>query len=415
MLAGRGAPTTRQRIGPSRSARTPRVALTPPLSLRSLAVALALLAGVPVALAVAPPGNVTAADVPNDPGGAIDVSWTLSPDDRVPDPGDSQAVTVLTYRVLRAANGDSLVEAGQVLAGETGFRDAELADQLPFVYRIEAIGSDSSRAMSPPSRPVSASGQWFDTRKTVLLIFMVAFCGAVILLIQHARRGGDLYVRPIAGLAAVDEAIGRATEMGRPILFVPGLATAGDVATLAAYTMLSRVAHKTAEYQTRVRVPCYDPMVMTIAQDVVKSAYLDAGYPEMYQQDDIFFVTQDQFSYVAAVNGMMIRERPATNFYIGKFYAESLILAETGNYAGSIQIAGTDEIVQIPFFVAACDYTLIGEELYAASAYLSREAPLLGTLKGQDWGKAAVVILVIAGTIAATLGWHGFVDFFATQ
>ena len=49
----------------------------------------------------------------------------------------------------------------------------------------------------------------------------------------------------------------------------------------------------------------------------------------------------------------MIREKPATNFYIGNFYAESLILAETGNVAGSIQIAGTDEIIQIPFFVAA--------------------------------------------------------------
>jgi hypothetical protein len=187
------------------------------------------------------------------------------------------------------------------------------------------------------------------------------------------------------------------------------------VATLAAFTMLGRVAKKTAEYQTRVRVPCYDPMVMTIAQDIVKSSYLDAGYPEMYREEDVFFVTQDQFSYVAAVNGMMIRERPATNFYIGKFYAESLILAETGNIAGSIQIAGTDEIIQIPFFIASCDYTLIGEELYAASAYLSREPPLLGTLKGQDWGKAAMVTAIVLGTIAATLGWHGFVDFFATR
>jgi hypothetical protein len=237
----------------------------------------------------------------------------------------------------------------------------------------------------------------------------------VLVLIQHARAGKELFIRPIPGLAAVDEAIGRATEMGRPILFVPGLGVTGDIATLAAFTMLGRVAKKTAEYQTTVRVPCYDPMVMTIAQDIVKSSYLDAGYPDAYHQDDVFFVTQDQFSYVAAVNGMMIRERPATNFYIGKFYAESLILAETGNIAGSIQIAGTDEITQIPFFVAACDYTLIGEELYAASAYLSREAPLLGTLKAQDLGKALVVAMLVLGTLAATLGWQGFVDFFATQ
>jgi hypothetical protein len=213
----------------------------------------------------------------------------------------------------------------------------------------------------------------------------------------------------------VDEAIGRATEMGRPILFVSGLGTSSDVATLAAFSLLGRVARKTAEYQTQVLVPCYDPIVMTIAQEIVKAGYIDSGRPDLYRADDIFFVTQDQFSYTAAVNGIMLRERPATNFYIGKFYAESLVLAETGNLAGSIQIAGTDEMTQIPFFVAACDYTLIGEELYASSAYLSQEPPLLGTLKAQDYGKVVAVAILAFGTLAAALNWRWFVEFFRVQ
>ncbi len=381
-----------------------------------VAVALALLLFAPQLAALAPPSGLTAQDTPNDPGGSVDLSWQPSPDDRAPAPGESLAVTLRVYAVLRAAGPDSaFAEVGTALPAATSYTDDTARDGVGYYYRVEACGSDSSRASTPVVGPVRASGQLFDTRKTVLLAFMLLFCGAVLFLIQRARSGKELFIRPIPGLAAVDEAIGRATEMGRPILFVPGLGVPSEVATLAAFTMLSRVARKTAEYQTHVRVPCYDPMVMTISQDIVKSAYLDAGYPDMYRADDVFFVTQDQFSYVAAVNGLMIREKPATNFYIGKFYAESLILAETGNYAGSIQIAGTDEIIQIPFFVAACDYTLIGEELYAASAYLSREPPLLGTLKGQDWGKAAMVILILLGSIAATIGWHGFVDFFATQ
>ena len=130
-------------------------------------------------------------------------------------------------------------------------------------------------------------------------------------------------------------------------------------------------------------------------------------------------VTVSHFGFVGGVNGIMLRQLPATNVYIGKFYAESLLLEETGALAGSIQIAGTDEVAQIPFFVVACDYTLIGEELYAASAYLGREPLLLGSLKAQDYAKAAVIILALVGAIllnfsdGSTGSWlTGFKDLF---
>jgi len=187
--------------------------------------------------------------------------------------------------------------------------------------------------------------------------------------------------------------------MGRPILFVPGLGDPSQVATIAAFTILGRVARRVAEYQTRIIVPNYDPVVMAICQEVVKEAYTAEGRADAFNARDIYFVTQDQFPYTASVNGTMLRERPATNFYMGKFYAESLVLSETGFVAGSIQIAGTDELVQIPFFVAACDYTLMGEELYAASAYLSQEPQQLGTIKAQDIGKIIAISLMVIGAI----------------
>jgi len=61
-------------------------------------------------------------------------------------------------------------------------------------------------------------------------------------------------------------------------------------------------------------------------------------------------------------------------------------------------------VSQLPFFIAACDYTLIGEELFAASAYLSHEPKLLGSLKGQDAAKLVIMILILLGVAAATLG-----------
>jgi hypothetical protein len=134
----------------------------------------------------------------------------------------------------------------------------------------------------------------------------------------------------------------------------------------------------------------------------VEQAYIEEGKPDSYDKDIVRYVAGEQFAFTATVNGMMMRERPATNIYMGAFFAESLLLAETGNAAGSIQIAGTAQPAQLPFFIAACDYTLMGEELYAASAYLSREPLLLGGLKGQDWMKILLIILILIGVIAVS-------------
>ncbi|MFZ1683435.1 MAG: DUF6754 domain-containing protein [Candidatus Zixiibacteriota bacterium] len=286
--------------------------------------------------------------------------------------------------------------------------DRYMPDFCNYYYRVDAACADRSiRTSSEIIGPIQSSGQWFNVGRTPSLFATSIFSLLVLIFVYLARKGKDLYVRPLSGIEAVDEAIGRATEMGKPILYVLGLGTAADIATIASFTVLGRVAKRVAEYQTELIVPTYDPIVMSVAQETVKSAYYDAGRPDHYKEDSVFFVTQNQFAYVGAVNGIMLRQLPATNIYMGKFFAESLILAETGALAGSIQIAGTDEIAQIPFFVVACDYTLIGEELYAASAYLGREPILLGSLKAQDYAKAAIIILAIIGLIAVNIGANG--------
>jgi hypothetical protein len=92
---------------------------------------------------------------------------------------------------------------------------------------------------------------------------------------------------------------------------------------------------------------------------------------------------------------------------MGQFYAEALILAETGNMAGSVQIAGTDSDTQLPFFITSCDYTLMGEELYAAGAYLSRHPLLVAQLKGQDIGKSVLAAILALGVAFATFAAFG--------
>ena len=240
---------------------------------------------------------------------------------------------------------------------------------------------------------------YFDVSKLNNFIFAIAFAAIILIAIMLARRNPNLFIRRISGLEAVDEAIGRATEMGKPVLYLTGLDPLSNLATLAAINILGRVARRIADYESDLIVPQRDPVAMTVCQEVVRESYLDAGRPDVYREDNIFFVTEDQFSFTATTCAIMVRERPAANFFMGYYYAESLLLAETGAATGAIQIAGTDALHQLPFFIVTCDYTLIGEELYAASAYLSREPMLLGSLKGQDVGKALIMVIIVLQTL----------------
>ncbi len=239
------------------------------------------------------------------------------------------------------------------------------------------------------------------------LVLFVLFCTLVLTFINLARRGGKLYIRRIAGLNAIDEAVGRATELGKKVLYVPGIMSLDENQTIASLAVLGHVARMTARYNTELDVPNKDPLTFAAARETVKEAYMEEGRPDLYNDNLVHYVTYDQFAFTASVSGIMVREKPAANFLIGSFYAESLLLAETGQSTGAIQIAGTAEIAQLPFFVCACDYTLIGEELYAAGAYLSREPAQLGSIKGQDITKAAVGLYIIVATILLAVGYTG--------
>jgi hypothetical protein len=257
-------------------------------------------------------------------------------------------------------------------------------------------------ASAGPARAQEATGWGLRTENVSALVLFIVFSAVILVSIRMARQGRPLYVRRIAGLNAVEEAIGRSTELGRKVLYVPGIMSVDEVQTLAALAVLKHVAKHTAEYGTPLDVPNKDPLTFAAARETVKEAYLEAGRPDLFSEDIVHYVTYDQFAYTASVSGIMVREKPAANFLVGSFYAESLLLAEAGQSTGAIQIAGTAEVAQIPFFIVTCDYTLIGEELYAASAYLSREPVMLGSIKGQDFIKLLLLIWIVIGLLVAT-------------
>ncbi len=368
-----------------------------------------------------PPADFQAFDTPNDNAKSVSLRWPSSP-------SESATAEYVVYASLRKndpfitevlrINSKTMYEQGS----DSSFHYVEIKPEKFFNKESDVAGGRSSYffklVMMSNSENVTVNeiasatpkGNWFNWKKLNNFIILITFSALVFWFIEHAKKNPNLYLRKISGLDAIDDALGRATEMGKPVLYVHGLNGMGSISTIAAVNILGRIAIRVAEYDTTLKVSNIDPIVMSVSQEVVKESYLEAGRPDAYVQDNVFMAASEQFPYVAAVSGIMIREKTAANFFMGYFYAESLILAETGASTGAIQIAATDSYTQLPFFITTCDYTLIGEELYAASAYLSREPLLLGSLRAQDIAKGIIISALVIGAALATVG-IGFISF----
>jgi hypothetical protein len=236
-----------------------------------------------------------------------------------------------------------------------------------------------------------------------ILVLIIFTSAAILLNILRAKSGRDLFIRRIPGLAAVDEAVGRATEMGRPILFSPGLYGIQAMNTLAAISVLQYIARFAARFGTRLLVTVADPTTYPVADEVVKEAYESEGKGEGFRAEDVMYLAGGQFAWAFATMALMVREQAGACFYFGESQAESLMLAETGYGIEAIQVAATDALYQMPFYIAACDYCIFADEYYAASAYLSREPIMTGSLIGQDWSKIIIALLILVGVIFTTV------------
>lgn len=232
------------------------------------------------------------------------------------------------------------------------------------------------------------------------LLTTLILAGLTYYWIAAARAGREIpSIRRLAGLDALEEAVGRATEMGRPVMLANRRDGLGDVETFALWGYLSHVAALAAKYDTRFVNLTGSHLVMAVNQEIIRHAYLEAGRPDAFNQDDCRYFPDSQWPWSSHCAGIVQRERPAAILWIGSWSGEASILPEAGASVGAIQIAACVTTGQLPFFIASCDYALMSGEVYAASAYLSKEPVMTGTIVAEDCAKLAVMGIAIMGAI----------------
>jgi len=245
--------------------------------------------------------------------------------------------------------------------------------------------------------------QKFATGKGLDLIALVIIWALVLYYIYLKK--GEVWIRRLPALDFIDESIGRAAEMGRPVIDHIGGGSPSEEnapATVAGLSVLGYVARLTARHGVELISPMQVQSTIPMAQDVIRTAYTMEG------KGDVFEANMEEMLVWAPSNANLValiqRKRPAVHIIIGPTWHEVMQTLEMAGRLGAVNIGGTNRVIQIPIVCAVCDMSLIGEEIFAVGAYLSKTKSMVGSLAAEDWCKIATMFFSILGIVLATLG-----------
>jgi hypothetical protein len=244
----------------------------------------------------------------------------------------------------------------------------------------------------------------------MLIILLVTLVVVSMTWLHHARAlAGRLPSRrPLPALDALRGALGRGAETGRSLHVSPGSGqigagggTRGTTAeTMAGLMMASRVAEEAAVNGAPILVSSGDVIAHLSLRGAVRQAYQQAGQTQDYDASRVQLLAhQDAFAYAAGVTTIYGRQQIEASVLVGSFGQEFLLIGEDGAKRDLPQVAGSANSASLPLMMLTTASTLIGEEIFAAEAYLAAESTTQSRLMTQDLLRTVVIMLVIGGFV----------------
>jgi hypothetical protein len=251
------------------------------------------------------------------------------------------------------------------------------------------------------------------------IVGLLLLAGVFAVTMYYMSGGRKPYIRRVAGLDAIEDAVGRSTEMGKPVVCSYGWAFGSfDYWTVAGLRILSHVAKLCASTNTRMIVPTGGStgsfIVRPVAVEIVKNAWAAEGRPEGFNENDMPFLSGSQFAMGSGYAGILLTERPGSMILAGSSAADAMMIAETSNQVGAITITSPTYIGNVAALACASDYVMIGEEAIAAGSYLSQDPAQLASIRTQDIYKFIGIGLILLGWVLSMMNNTVIQDILAT-
>jgi hypothetical protein len=213
--------------------------------------------------------------------------------------------------------------------------------------------------------------------------------------------------RPIAAYERLNRAVGLAVESGTRLHISLGrgnLFTARGASALAALGMLRKLSERTSLSDRPPVVTSGDASLAILAQDTLQSGYRAAAAEEQYRPSTGRLTGLTPFSYAAGTVPITRDESVSTNVFLGDFGAESALMVESAERENTSVIAASDNLSAQSVFYATSQDPLIGEELFAAGAYVGAGAAHEASLIVQDILRWLVIVAILIGSLLKLVG-----------
>jgi hypothetical protein len=237
-----------------------------------------------------------------------------------------------------------------------------------------------------------------------MLLCLAGFAVAIYLGKLQVERGNFGKMRPISAFELLRCLADQAIETGRCLhisLGTGGISGQSTADSLAGLEVLESLSKQSAAAGMAPVTTMSDPTLLPLAEDVACRAAPTMG-PRPSGQD-IRWLAPQPSAYAAGVMGIIGSESIQANAMVGVFGDEYLLLGSAANRHHSTLVGAATDPTVLPFVVATADKALLGEEMFAAGAYLSDKPWHLASLLAQDWMRWIIVAIILALVIVGTI------------
>ena len=239
------------------------------------------------------------------------------------------------------------------------------------------------------------------------LVFVLVFCVLIIIFAIIGRKRPKPYLRDIRGFARLGGAIGKAVEAGKRLHIslgwgkVAGLQGASGLVGLSVLERISR----TASVSDRPPIATSGNGTLTImSQDTERGTLLDIGAEARYDPDSGRVSGLTPYSYAAGTIPVILDEQVATTILVGHFGSEVALITDASERSDSLTLAGSDNISAQAIMYATAEEPLIGEEIFAAGAYLKAGPMHSASLHAQDVFRWVLSAIILIGVLLKLFG-----------